>query len=89
MHVTNQDDTSFTCFITYAEDWRFYGFGHFGYWKIIGRWDLVMQLAHKIEEERSMTSKLSSLRGKTPLHYANEQFLDDSNDKTSFLYIRV
>ena len=28
-------------------------------------------------------------RGQPPLHYINEQFLDDSNDKTSFLYIGV
>ena len=28
-----------------------------------------------------MTSKLASLRGKTPLNYTNEQFLDDSNDQ--------
>ena len=27
--------------------------------------------------------------GQPPLHYINEQFLDDSNDKTSFLYIGV
>ena len=40
-------------------------------------------------KERSMTSKSASLRGKPPLHYTNEQFLDDSNEKTSFLYIRV
>ena len=46
--------------------------------------------AHKIQErDRSMTSKVAYLRGKPPLHYTNEQFLDDSNDKTSFLYIEV
>ena len=40
-------------------------------------------------KDRSMTSKSSSSRGKPPLHYTNEQFLDDTNDKTSFLYIGV
>ena len=38
---------------------------------------------------RSMPSKSDSLKGKPPLHYTNEQFLDDTNDKTSFLYIGV
>ena len=40
-------------------------------------------------KERSTTWKLASSRGKPPLHYINEQFLDDTNDKTSFLYIGV
>jgi len=31
----------------------------------------------------------ASSRGKPPLHYINEQFFDDSNEKTSFLYIGV
>ena len=38
---------------------------------------------------RSTTSKLAYLRGQPPLHYTNEQFLNDSNDKTFFLYIGV
>jgi len=41
----------------------------------------------KYRKDRSTTSKSASLRGETPLHYTNEQFLVDSNHKTSFLYI--
>jgi len=37
--------------------------------------------------DRSATQKLLCSRGKPPLHYINEQLLDDSNVKTSFLYI--
>ena len=33
--------------------------------------------------------KSTSLGGKPPLHYINEQFLDDSNEKASFQYIGV
>ena len=40
-------------------------------------------------KDRSTTSKLASLRGKTTLHYTNEQFLDYTNGKSSFLYIGV
>ena len=43
----------------------------------------------KDRKERSVPYKSASSRGKPPLHYTNEQFLDDSNDKTSFLYIGV
>ena len=39
--------------------------------------------------DRSTTYKLSSSRDKPPLHYINEQFLDDTNDKTSLVYIGV
>jgi len=48
-----------------------------------------MQPTHKIEEEIDQPSKLASSRGKPPLHYTNEQLLDDINDKTFFLYIGV
>ena len=40
-------------------------------------------------KDRSTTSKSTSLRGWPPLHYTNEQFLDDTNETTSFLHIRV
>ena len=40
-------------------------------------------------KDRSKPSKLASSRGKPPLNYTNEKFLDDTNDKTSFLYIGV
>lgn len=36
-----------------------------------------------------MTSKSASLMGQPPLNYINEKLLDDTNDKTSFLYIGV
>jgi len=45
--------------------------------------------SRKYRKYRSMPWNSSSSRGKPPLHYINEQFLDDSNDKTSFLYIGV
>ena len=39
---------------------------------------------------RSTNKNLSNLRGGgTPLQYINEKFMDDSNDKTSFIYIGV
>ena len=40
-------------------------------------------------KERSMPNKSVTSRGKPPIHYINEQFLDNSNYKTSFLYIGV
>jgi len=43
----------------------------------------------KDRKVRSMALNSASSRGKPPLHYINEQFFDDSNDKTSFLYIGV
>jgi len=49
----------------------------------------VMQLAHKIEEKIYQWLKSYPLQGKPHLHYINEQFLDDTNDKTSFVYIGV
>ena len=42
----------------------------------------------KIENIETPYNSASS-RGKPPLHYINEQFLDDSNDKTSFLDVGV
>jgi len=38
-------------------------------------------------KDRSTTKKISSSRGKPPLHYINEQLLDDTNDKNSLVYI--
>ena len=43
--------------------------------------------SQKDRKERSTPQNSASSRGKPPLHYTNEQFLDDSNDKTSFLHI--
>ena len=40
-------------------------------------------------KDRSMPSNSASSRGQPPLNYINEQFFDDTNDKTSFLYIGV
>ena len=40
-------------------------------------------------KDRSTSQKLSSLRGKPPLHYINEKLFDDTNEKTFFLYIGV
>ena len=40
-------------------------------------------------KERSMPDKLATLMGKPPLHYTNKKFLEDTKDKTSFLYIGV
>ena len=45
--------------------------------------------SQKDRKDRSMPYNSTSSRGKPPLHYINEQFLDDTNDKTSFLYIGV
>jgi len=45
--------------------------------------------SRKDRKDRSTPYNSASSRGKPPLHYINEQFLDDSNDKTSFLYIGV
>ena len=39
--------------------------------------------------ERSTPYKSATLRGKPPIHYINEQFLDDTNEKTYFIYIGV
>jgi len=44
--------------------------------------------SQKNRKDRSPYNSVS-LRGQTPLHYTNEKFLDDTNDKTSFLYIGV
>lgn len=50
----------------------------------------VMKPAHeKIEKKDQRLRNLPLRGGKPPLHYTNEQFLDDTNDKTSFLYIGV
>jgi len=50
----------------------------------------VMKLAHKKIEKIDQRLRIQPLRGgKPPLHYINEQFLDDTNDKTSFLCIGV
>jgi len=48
-----------------------------------------MKPAHNKIENIDQRLKNQSLRGQTPLHYTNEKFLDDTNDKTSFLYIGV
>ena len=45
--------------------------------------------SRKDRKDRSTPYNSASSRGKPPLHYINEQFLDDTNDKTSFLYIGV
>ena len=45
--------------------------------------------SRKDRKDRSTPQNSASSRGQPPLHYINEQFLDDSNDKTSFLYIGV
>ena len=45
--------------------------------------------SRKDRKDRSTPYNLASSRGKPPLHYINEQFLDDTNEKTSFLYIGV
>ena len=47
----------------------------------------LMKPTPKVEEKRD--KHLATSRGKPPLHYINEQFLDDTNDKTSFLDIKV
>jgi len=43
----------------------------------------------KDRKDRSTPYNLASSRGQPPLHYINEQFLDDSNEKASSLYIGV
>jgi len=40
-------------------------------------------------KERSTPQNSTSSRGQPPLHYTNEQFLNDTNEKSSFLYIGV
>ena len=45
--------------------------------------------SQKDRKYRSTPHNLAFSRGQPPLHYTNEQFLDDSNDETSFLYIGV
>ena len=45
--------------------------------------------SRKDRKDRSMPYNSASSRGKPRLHYINEKSLDDSNDKTSFLYIGV
>ena len=37
-----------------------------------------------IREEISMPQKLATSRGKRPIHYINEQLMDDTNDQNSF-----
>ena len=46
-----------------------------------------MKPAPKIEEREINTLEIATSRGKPPIHYINEQFLDDTNEKTSSLYI--
>ena len=49
-----------------------------------------MKPTPKIEENRDQRIKKKPLRGgKPPLNYINEQFFDDTNDKTSSLYMGV
>jgi len=43
----------------------------------------------KDRKDRSTPYNSASSRGKPPLHYINEQFLDDSNENTFSLYIGV
>jgi len=45
--------------------------------------------SRKDRKDRSTPYNLASSRGQPPLHYINEQFLDDTNENTSFLYIGV
>ena len=52
--------------------------------------DNVTKPTHKIEEKIDQRHKnYPLLGGGTPLNYINEQLLDDTNEKTSFLYIGV
>ena len=60
----------------------------------MGNKKIIYLLCHetssrKDRKDRSMPYNSASSRGKPPLHYINEQFLDDSNEKTSSLYIGV
>jgi len=50
-----------------------------------------MKPAQEKIEKIDQRLRIQPLRGggQPPLHYINEQFLDDSNDETSFLYIGV
>jgi len=49
-----------------------------------------MKPAHEKIEKIDQRLRNKPLRGgQPPLHYTNEQFLYDTNDKTSFLYIGV
>jgi len=45
--------------------------------------------SRKDRKDRSTPYNSASSRGQPPLHYINEQFLDDTNENTSFLYIGV
>jgi len=45
--------------------------------------------SQKDRKDRLTPYNSASWRGKPPLHYTNEQFLNDTNEKTSFLYIGV
>ena len=45
--------------------------------------------SQKDRKDRWMPYNSASSRGEPPLHYINERFFDDTNDKTSFLYIGV
>ena len=68
------------------------------WWPILEQWNPGIQSSdtkcyetnsQKDRKDRLTTSELASSRGKPPLHYTNEQFFDDTNDKPSFLYIGV
>ena len=49
----------------------------------------LQQSFQVLYDQRLRIQNSTSSRGQPPLHYINEQFLDDTNDKTSFLYIGV
>ncbi len=49
----------------------------------------VMQSFHKTKQKIDQWLKNYPLRGEHPLHYINEQFLNDTNDNTSLVYIGV
>ena len=50
----------------------------------------VMKPGHKKIEKINQCLKNEPLRGgQPPLHYTNKKFLDNINDKASFLYIGV
>ena len=62
------------------------------------KWGVVLQGTtetnpQKDRKDISTPYNSTSMRGKPPLHYTNEQFLDDTilyiTQKTSFLYIGV
>ena len=48
-----------------------------------------MKLAHKKIEKIDQRLRNQPLRGETSFTYTSKQFLDDTNEKTSFLYIGV